>query len=159
MLRMRFKKGSILVVSIMLLSIILCFQLVACDEEDDRIALTKDNFEQYVTLSCKGYGDPDYYSRGYYSRLFASASTVGVSGYEYENVFVTVKINFDDGKNFADPEIDLHLNVGGSAYDSTSFMICKKDPNYIIPTSVSGSTISAYTYYEIVSVSGYVKRV
>ena len=156
---MKQKKLAILVVAMMLVCILSIFQLVACDKEDDRIALTKENFEQYVTLSCKGYGDPDYYSRGYYSRLFASASTVGVSGYEYENVFITVKINFDDGKNYADPEINLYLNVGGSAYDSVSFMICKKDTSYIIPSSVSGSTISAYTYYEIVSVSGYVKRV
>ena len=90
--------------------------------------------------------------------MFASASTEGIAGYEYENVFITVKINFDDGTNYADPEIDLSLNVGGKAYNSTSFLICKKNDYYLIPSTVSGSTISANTYYEIISVSGYVKK-
>ena len=75
-----------------------------------------------------------------------------------KNVFITVKINFDDGTNYADPEIDLSLNVGGNAYESTTFLICLKNDYYLIPSTVSGSTISANTYYEIISVSGYVKK-
>ena len=156
-------KRKITIVSIvmaLLLSMIVICAFVACDKDDDnRIALTIDNVEQYVTLSCLGYGDPNYYKNGYYSRLYASASTQGITGYEYENVIIDIKINFDDGKNYADPELSLLLNVGGVARDTASFLICKKDTNYIIPTTVTGQTIRANTYYKITYVSGYIKRV
>lgn len=156
---MKSKTTIVCIFLVLILSMFVTCSFVACDKEDDnRIALTVDNVQQYVTLSCKGYGDPSSYKNGYYSRLFASASTEGIAGYEYENVFITVKINFDDGTNYADPEIDLSLNVGGNAYESTTFLICLKNDYYLIPSTVSGSTISANTYYEIISVSGYVKK-
>lgn len=157
---MKRKITLVSIVMVLILSMLITCTFVACDKDDDnRIALTIDNVEQYVTLSCSGYGDPDYYKNGYYSRLYASATTQGITGYEYENVIIDVKINFDDGKNYADPELSLLLNVGGVARDSASFLICKKDTNYIIPTTVTGQTIRANTYYEIINVSGYVKRV
>lgn len=89
---MKRKTTIVCIFLVLILSMFVTCSFVACDKEDDnRIALTVDNVQQYVTLSCKGYGDPSSYKNGYYSRLFASASTEGIAGYEYENVFITVK--------------------------------------------------------------------
>lgn len=156
---MKNKKSVIYVIVVVMFSILSVFQLAACGKKDNagaRIILTKDNIEQYVDLSCHGYGDPNSYRNGEYSRLLASASTEGIRGYEYDNVFITVRIKFDDGSNYADPEIDLSLRTDGSAKKQVSYLICSKRTE--LGTRVPGSSISRNTYYEIVFVSGYVKR-
>lgn len=80
---MKRKTTIVCIFLVLILSMFVTCSFVACDKEDDnRIALTVDNVQQYVTLSCKGYGDPSSYKNGYYSRLFASASTEGIGRFE-----------------------------------------------------------------------------
>ena len=114
---MKRKTTIVCIFLVLILSMFVTCSFVACDKEDDnRIALTVDNVQQYVTLSCKGYGDPSSYKNGYYSRLFASASTEGIAGYEYENVFITVNTGTESAPNFE--WITINKNDSLSAEDT-----------------------------------------
>lgn len=127
MLRMRFKKGSILVVSIMLLSILLCFQLVACDEEENggntvdeyqEITLTKSNFFDYfipntVSTLISTLRDP-YVSSVYYDKYRVDYSIkCKYSKAICKNVSIEFKVDTDTYKD---------SNGNSQKYDITKTM-------------------------------------
>lgn len=144
-----------------LLMIALCLMLFlfsGCTEstKNDRIQLTRENFEQYVNLTCRASGAPSAYANGKYDGMIGYATCTGISGFYYENVSVTIRIHFDDGRNEANPKIKLNLNVGGNASGQQYYTICNKQTGYSAYVTVSD--ITAYSTYSIESVSGTVTR-
>ena len=140
---------------------VLCFILLlfsGCSEskQDNSIRLTKENFENYVNLTCRASGASSAYNNGKYDGMIGYATCTGIAGYYYENVSVTIRIHFDDGRNEANPRINLRLNVGGNASGQQYYTICNKQTGYT--AYVTSSDITAYSTYSIESVSGTVTR-
>lgn len=132
-----------------------CF--ISCNNSiDEGITLTEYNIENYVNLSCTANGLSSTYKNGKYSYIVGRVTCTGIAGYEYKNVTIYVKIIFDDGTNYADPEITINLNYGGNGSSSKNYAICNKKTETL--AYVSSSTIHSCSSYKIEMVSGKVKK-
>lgn len=152
--------------SMALLLIILCICFSGCDGsggKSNKIAITAENFEQYATLSLRGYGS-DYRSGAYsgYRTLNVNGSITGVSGWTYENVSVKIRVVFKGTSyggvlGLTEESVTqtvwvdtISLNVGGNATVaySENATNSKGEKSVIDDLDCLG--------YEIVAVEGYV---
>ena len=116
---------------LLILSMLLCFALTGCDssgenkenkEDDNRIALTLDNYEQYLNVTAKYYGENGRYFNGLYWYddvvSYASVQSASTSLMFYDCV-ISVRIkgrhtNYRFSTKDTDHTITISLNIGGS---------------------------------------------
>lgn len=138
-------------------------QCVACQndvnqnmmKDENVIRLTENNLEEFVYISCSVNGLASTYENGKYSYITGTVICKGKSGYKFENATIYIKIIFDDGRNYADPEIAVKLDKEGYGADSQNYAIFNK--KYECLAYATAYEIRVNSYYRIESAYGKVK--
>ena len=145
-----------------LLLIARCVSLVACgnsssqNSSNEDIKLSLDNYEDYISVYAKVYGDgystwSSYVSDFLYGDATAEAQISGISNYEYNDVVITVTVYFSYGSTERSIPLNIKLNKGGSGKSSKTIDI--NDGLW------ANEWIQKYAYYNVTAVSGSVSRI
>lgn len=141
----------------LLLALVLCLSLCACDADSKKIPLTKDNLETYFKVTAYIEEAIGYYAEKDFN---AVAKLEAVSGnFNYENVSVTFKITKTGKGDFnldvpCEAEVTVTTNIVGEGFTSV--------PLWADEMAVGGHANSlsflngSKSTWEIVSISGYV---
>ncbi|GEM_PF-2429862 len=159
-------KNTIRIISIILSAVIIlsgCSFSNGTTKDSKNIVLTTENASNYLTFSLYGGGGSPDYSSSYgvvYRTVEANGDISGISGYEYDNVNITLKFNYKltpagnyDNENYDIITEPIQLNVGGYGVVNVS-----ERTNNNTYYKFYESDIECLGY-EIVSITGTVKPV
>ena len=148
-------KKTISLLLVMLLLFTLMLNLASCGSNDNKIYLTLDNYEQYLEVSAKYYGeDADWNTLFYrydYSSVVSSATVTSTSSFvKFYDCVIEVRIVGEyyytaHDKKTTDETIKVTLSIGGSGSGSKIENVHNDNAH-----DIKGRG------YEVVSVSGYV---
>lgn len=125
---------------------------------DNKIMLTTENAEDYLSIELRGFGNP--FTKYSYDKLCISGSISGVSGCFYNNVSITISttFQFEDNRMYKHSEkhtqvvtFTSDLNLGGTS-----------NVNVREPIMVEGEQLYpdgvTCLGYEIISITGYIEK-